>query len=100
MTETATKIDPTATEVRNFLFKSEGGKNGVYYDDKNNGYPTHGIGVRLDDKNDKFLQDYINSFYLGTGKTWDSETPHREYIDGEWVTKGSSTIFAELKYLL
>lgn len=26
MTETATKIDPTATEVRNFLFKSEGGK--------------------------------------------------------------------------
>ena len=45
MTETATKIDPTATEVRNFLFKSEGGKNGVYYDDKNNGYPTHGIGV-------------------------------------------------------
>lgn len=68
MTETATKIDPTATEVRNFLFKSEGGKNGVYYDDKNNGYPTHGIGVRLDDKNDKFLQDYINSFYLGQEK--------------------------------
>lgn len=50
MTETATKIDPTAGEVRNFLFMSEGGEDGVYYDDKNNGYPTHGIGVRLDEK--------------------------------------------------
>jgi len=100
MTKTATKIDPTAEEVRNFLFKSEGGENGVYYDDKNNGYPTHGIGVRLDDKNDKFLQDYINSFYQGTALDYDTVISHMEYIDGEWIAKGENTILAELKYLL
>lgn len=100
MTETATKIDPTATEVKDFLFKSEGDRNGIYYDDKNGGYPTHGIGVRLDDKNDKFLQDYINSFYQGTKKTWSSEVKHYEYVDGKWDIKGESTILAELKYLL
>ena len=93
MTETATKINPTATEVKDFLFKSEGDRNGIYYDDKNNGYPTHGIGVRLDDKNDKFLQDYINMFLSGDRKNiCILLLVHFEYIDGEWVTLEESTI--------
>ena len=55
-----TFTDPTLDEVKALLFSKEGNEASLYHDPTNNGYPTHGLGVRLDNKGDLFLSEYIS----------------------------------------
>lgn len=45
--------NPTKEEVREFLDLAEGNESGIYPDPYL--LPTHGLGIRLDDKNDAFF---------------------------------------------
>ena len=59
-----TFTDPTLDEVKAFILSKEGNDVSLYHDPTENGYPTHGLGVRLDDKDDLFLSAYISKLNI------------------------------------
>lgn len=81
--------NPTKEEVRNFLDLAEGNENGIYNDIFS--HPTHGLGIRLDDKESAFLKDYITELGLDPLQP----VPHYVYENGKWIEK-----YGETKYLI
>ena len=87
--------NPTKEEVREFLDLAEGNESGIYPDPYL--LPTHGLGIRLDDKNDAFLRDYIEALGINP----DQQVPHYIYQNGGWIESQNETktLIEELKYL-
>lgn len=47
-------------KLKRLFFQKKGNDVSLYHDPTENGYPIHGLGVRLDDKDDLFLSVYIS----------------------------------------
>lgn len=62
MTDTTEQNDKLISDaITKFLFGAEANIKDIYHDKTPAGYPTHGYGVRLDDKDTAFLRAYLDS---------------------------------------
>ena len=106
--------DPTLDEVLKFILSKEGIEKALYHDPSSENYPTHGLGVRLDDKIDAFLSAYIENLNISYGNNSNSilnfNSSVQSYIfnnktkkwekekdaDGKFVEKPLGVILKEL----
>ena len=101
--------NPSAETVRKFVAGAEGNpESGIYHDNSEQRYPTHGLGINLQGKSAAFVRDYIsvlNDTSEQIGKL-DPDKVVKHYVYNEtesrWAvdeTTKDKTLLAEINWL-